>query len=374
MIQLSSRLRACSKAFAFAFALLMSSAQANVIFFGDSLSDMGNNTWVTGSGFSGAPITNQPTAAARLLWPNLLVSALDGKPVTTNDPYLSSSRRQTGYNPLVDNVNYAYASAESGADYVNDLDNSKGYPPYIDCQQPGLIDKTHACVPGVLLQVQSYLQEVSNQPSPHTMFIIWVGGNDFFNDVSKLLASAKGSTELLSRGFNQLNHLFSGYPVVSTGVTFSNPVSNIRKTVDRLLKAGVDKKQIYVFNLPDLSKAPAAVALAKGNKLVLGAISVLSAIYNTSLKADLCYNWFDKNGNLPANHVYSISSLFNLIESNSALHKKYHLTDLVDSCVDKGEAPVCQGFAFFNGKHPTLEVEHVVSDYFHAHLNGGGIQ
>ena len=107
MIQLSSRLRACSKAFAFAFALLMSSAQANVIVFGDSLSDMGNNTWVTGSGFSGAPITNQPTAAARVLWPNLLVSALDGKPVTTNDPYLSSSRRQTGYNPLVDNVNYA---------------------------------------------------------------------------------------------------------------------------------------------------------------------------------------------------------------------------------------------------------------------------
>ena len=160
----------------------------NIIIFGDSLSDMGNNTWVTPEGgVTGAPITNQPTPAtghelgiAKLLWPNILVGYINHTPLDVNDPILYSKLNKL--NPNEQDVNYAYASAETGYNYLDDT-SSAAYPPYVTskCTQGPGIHYNVACVPGVLIQMDLYFNSITAQSiNPNTKFIIWAGANDVF--------------------------------------------------------------------------------------------------------------------------------------------------------------------------------------------------
>jgi len=352
----------------------------NIIIFGDSLSDMGNNTWIVGKGYHGAPITNQPTAAAKVLWPNLIVSQIHGTPLSPHDPFLFS-QSASPHDPLQDDVNFAYASAETGANYLNDLDFSRGYPPYVHCAKPGLVDATHSCVPGLIAQVQLYLTQVQQQPNPNTVFILWAGGNDFFNNVSKLLAH-QTTLSHLKLGLQQLASAYGTHQWPHTGgVVYSHPVQNIRQAVTLLVQHDVPLANIYVLNLPDMSKVPAARDMVQAfadsfvkahphfaalkstiENLLSGAIRFMSASYNTALRLALCFNQTEPN--LAQHHLFKINAMFKQIETNKALDKKYGLTNITDSCVDKGDAPECKGYAFYEIKHPTLAVEHVLADQF----------
>lgn len=338
----------------------------NVIIFGDSLSDagnpkgklsepedVGNNSWVQVKGKVGAPITNLDVKSNRhLLWVNYFMNQyFDGQNI-----YPASHVKSLQLDPTKDSISYAWASAETGLSYINDaIYPTPTFYAHNDknCMThgPGEIGSKNACVPSVGLQIQRYLADVNNHPNPHTLFIIWAGGNDILNNVGKLYtasAHAKASIK------DKLKHLLSYLSInptwsMSNPNAYSNPVLQILEAKDRLVKAGVSPKQIYVIDLPDLSKTPAAVDFAEGNSLLLGIMKVVTSTYNTNLRIALAYNLFNK-ANLPSSHIFSANEVFKRVINDPL---KYGFINVKDSCVDKDNLPYCKGYLFFDDKHPT---------------------
>lgn len=356
------------------FATTTFAAPSNVIVFGDSLSDagmntsfatgdVGNNAWVPTSGKIGAPITSlDATTNTHPLWINdFLAIILPGAVL------YPSSQAASPYN---NNIDYAYASAETNAHFLNDL-SSNAYPPYVGtadgCTGPGQVSPTLSCVPGVLSQINTYLSAVQNKPNPNTLFILWAGGNDIFNNIAKLMSGLKTA----NNGYNypemskQAQAAVELNPTTATSAELSTPIRNLLEAKDTLVAAGVNVNNIYVINLPDISRTPAANALTNGNKTILGILSAVSQSYNNNLLSALSENIFDQH-NLPKNHVLSAYDWFNDILNNPA---KYNLTNTTDSCVTDKQDPLCNGFVFFNDKHPTVAVGEIIGQNVAAAIN-----
>lgn len=339
----------------------------NIIVFGDSLSDAGpnlksndtgNNDWVITTNKVGAPITSVDILSSNHpLWINYVANTL--LPNSSVIPYHMLKTPQDAY---YYNIDYAYASAETNEHYLNDLDTEHAYPSYVDenCTHPGFVAANLACVPGILKQIDIYLTDVNKHPNPNTLFIIWAGGNDIFNNTAKLLSSFKKET--VNNNIAQFlikTVMFNPQPLTNfSNNFFSYPVYNILKAKDKLIAAGVNVNQIYILNLPDLARTPAAYALAKGKSTLLTLFHLLTKTYNESLLLALSKNIFNKN-NLSANHIISIYDFFNTVLNSPA---QYQLTNVTDSCVSVSGDPHCIGFVFFNEKHPTVQMEKLIAD------------
>jgi len=349
----------------FALVLSMSAFSApirHIIIFGDSLSDagentpaedVGNNFWAVAQGKTGAPIVNMDTRTqTHPLWVNWF-SELQ-HPRDTLHPWRLLNDKEL--DPAVHSVNYAFASAETGDHWLNDISGEK-YPPYVDaiCHAPGKIGPKTACVPGVLKQVQLYLNAV-HHPDPDTVFIVWAGGNDMLNNITKAfqLFSQQGIKDIAGKLLNQFENLTAHTQkknLSPAAPDFSDPLINLLAAKDRLIEAGVKPEQIYILNLPDLSKSPACILLSKGNPAILSAIHALSVAFNDGLSLTLSHNYFSDN-NLPESNILSVYDLLNEIIDNP---EKYGMTHLSQNCVLDGQTPECKGYVFFNDKHPTAE-------------------
>jgi phospholipase/lecithinase/hemolysin len=351
---------------------------SNLIVFGDSLSDaaslsleshmkkeqnVGNNYWIHTEGKIGAPISSEDAVSkTRPLWPNALMSdstLFDVNPNATRYIYPASQASHQGFSPLRYSINYAWASAETGNHYLNDLNHENPYDD-IACQTTGAgyLSSTISCVPGVLLQVTAYLKGVGNHPNPRTLIIIWAGGNDIFNNIAKVTHQNKQS----SKPILLLKMLNVAYPVWSNEKNdepLSNPVQNLKQAVKILIQAGVPAQNIYVINMPNLANTPAAQEFTKGNKTMLYALTVITEIFNTVLRVNLAFD-------LPNGNIISASKEFNEIVKN---HQKYGFDKLFHSCVQDNAAPDCQGYVFLNGKHPTTEVHRLLANYLKDILN-----
>ncbi len=257
--------------------------------------------------------------------------------------------------PATHSISYAFASAETGSNYLNDFPDT---PVTVNavCPMPGLMtDKQLGCVPGVLKQIDLYLAAVPH-PAPDTTFYIWAGGNDIFNNVKRLLALTpkKKTGALVDTNFTT--------PLTASLTTsisdrlraklpsFSFPLLNLLKAKDRLIAAGVKPEQIYFINLPDLAKTPAGINLANGNRVVLGIVHSLALTFNTGLKQILTNHPLSKH-NLPASHIISSYQILDEIFMDpDYFNMKY--TDR--NCVADGKDPLCAGYVFFNEKHPSV--------------------
>lgn len=308
------------------FGLLFSSSvnasvPSNIIVFGDSLSDVGNNTWIEATG---TPFTNQDERANKYAWPSYLSKQICHKPALPSSAYFSRSRNNS--------VVYAYASSDTSADYLA-ADWPKAVPvPAVNaaCTAPGLLRDGQGyvkstCVPGVLKQIDLYLSK-KHAPNPNSVFIIWAGANDLFYKLPSGIPPQK---------------------IIETAVT------NLLQAKNKLLENGVTPQQIYVLNLPDLSLTPYAIKY--GLKL-----TELTNGFNAYLLQALTNNADPKNPGLPSNHVISMFDLLNDVVKSP---EKYDLTNTQDSCVDKSETPLCQGYVFYNMKHPTAAMHKIIANY-----------
>lgn len=347
-----------------------------VIIFGDSLSDAGmntpnqdrgNNLWIKTQGKTGAPITSlDPETRTHPLWVNQLTHFR--LPGNTLYPLRMMLMQQA--NPATHSINYAYASAETGNHFLNDI-SGKAFPPYVDqiCKKPGQISANIACVPGVLKQIQMYLDAVGHKPAPDTLFIIWAGGNDILNNINKARAF------LHSQGFKKLSAVLlqslmgaskDGRPQIPHAVIpeLSAPIDNLLEAKDKLIAAGIQPEQIYVLNLPDLSKTPAGMQLSGGNPAFLHAIQLMITGFNEMLALALTHHPFNDN-NLPASHILSMYELLNKILDHP---EKYQLTQLSGNCVADRKAPLCTGYVFFDNKHPTVKTGQIIAEWVADHL------
>ncbi len=326
----------------------------NMIFFGDSLSDVGNNTWILMDGEIGAPITNLNNQNHKYLWPNYLVTEKLKKEV-----YPSS---QINLAPFNDNVSYAYASADSSDNYLNTDWPQKDTPaPYINqsCTQPGVIKDemgtiVSTCVPGLLKQVDIYLAQVKYKPNSKTIFFIWVGANDLLNYYTAYMSHSFLRKLLIER--------FSLPSTNELDKIELQAVSHINASKKKLIDAGVKAEMIYILNLPDLSRTPAvrtnnswALKILYGKKNLEKSLSDMSRNFNQKLQSQQS----EEKYSIPVSHYVSI---WNLLDDIISHPDKYHLNNISESCAAKQAMPACIGFLFYNARHPTTAVNKIIAD------------
>jgi len=307
------------------------SSQGNLIVFGDSLSDNGNNTWVFATG---APITSLDEEGNRFTWVNYLA-----KKLFNNSVYPIHEVGQDKSRILSNNINYAYASADTSNDFLAaDWPDNKSIPTAnLACKNPGLLKNSDgkvisSCVPGLLNQVEAYLNDVHHTPNSNTLFFIWAGGND----------------------------LFYKLPLgVSPKDIITVAVSNIVNAKNKLIASGISPKNIYVLNLPDLSKSPYAIE----HSLQL---TELTIAFNTTLQMALTTS-VNGSTNAPL-QVSHIISIFDLLNEMTAAPTQYNFSNLQESCVKDAEIPLCKGFLFYDGKHPTATAHHYIADYVSSRI------
>ena len=331
-----------------------------MIFFGDSLSDVGNNTWVfMDNGFSiGAPITNPNDENQKYLWVNYLAQAKLGNPV-----YPSSS--QLHLDPLNDSISYAYASAVTDNEYLNiDWPQNPEGNPYVNtvqCTQAGgagtiknsMGEIISTCVPGVVKQVEIYLKNVAYKPNPATVFFIWAGSNDlayYLKSYIKLNNCIPSRDELLS--------------------IEKTTVNNINEAKNKLIDAGVKSDQIYILTLPDSSKTPAVLTSDSSwkwyiTKILFTLSSTLSETVN-NFNRQLVFQHEEGKYAIPRSHYIDIADLFDRMITSPNL---YGLRNIDGSCVLKNGTPVCSGFLFYNNQHPTTYVYKIIADKVASVLN-----
>lgn len=336
----------------------------NMIFFGDSLSDVGNNTWILMDGVVGTPIVNPDEQNRKYLWVNYLVEKKLGKFVyPSNQPNLS---------PVNDNIDYAYASADSSNHYLNtDWPQKKPADPSINplCTQPGLIKDetgtvTSTCTPGLLIQVDDYLKAVQYKPSPNTVIFIWSGANDLLNYFTDYIS----------------HYVINKFSMPANSVledVAKQAVLNVNAAKQKLIDAGVSPENIYILNLPDLSRTPAIRDLSKtsaidastgwksklkiwvlklyGIENIENSLSNLTQDFNTNLQLQTDAEKY----HIPVSHYVQINTQLNKIIADPS---QYKLTNIDESCVAKKEIPLCTGFLFYNKKHPTTYVNQLISD------------
>ncbi len=348
------------------------SAISNIVVFGDSLSDSGNNKNLTTSAppdITKAPITNiDPDEAAKSTWITYLIKQLNPNATIINWKTFS-----TGSLPerMLTNVNLSWASAETGKGYIDD--HSSPAQPNQDCKEPGLdpIHPTKNCVPNVQTQIHLYFNRLNAPPNQNTLFIIFAGSNDILNELYRL-----GHTPTPA----DINRIIT------------NSITNLGKAVTELEGQGVSEKNIVVFNLPDLSKGsdvatnPALQQLtgiivpAYNNKLskVISELGVI--IYDDSswmsgvLQSDNSReaNHFRPKG-IPGSNC--ISGRYGNPKIGT-FYQGYFISNCASNTPDpnpSGSAKYLNYF-FVNGKHPTTYAQKQLSfdicKHLSSHYNG----
>jgi phospholipase/lecithinase/hemolysin len=316
---------------------LASEITRNAIFFGDSLSDVGNNHWIYGKG---APLTNPGSNHHAYLWVNYLLK-------NYNKVIYPSSKIGQRNNPYIDSVDYAYASANTSNDYLNaDYPSATSVPPVNKkCTYPGLIkEKGYACVPGVLKQVDLYLFSLKKhsyaKPNPETVFFIWAGGNDLFYGYQSIAETFLGKMRAL---------LYP--PTVSALAT--RAVSNIILAKEKLMAAGVKENKIYILNMPDLSKTSGVLMAAKNmhqplKYLFIRSIHKMAENYNLLLRQKLT----NKNAVIDMNGLFK-----NMLQHPS----DFNLTNTENNCKAAHALPACKGYLFYDIKHPTTLIHQEIA-------------
>lgn len=337
-----------------------SDKKTNVIIFGDSLSDVGNNQWVEVSGRLGAPFTNQDKQTGnRLIWVNELVAHFQADKEVSPSSNIAITKLNASFN----NISYAWGSAETGNHYINDEIKSAPYATYNDeaCQKfgSGQIGVENACIPGVQLQVAQYLKDVQYHPNPHSIFILWAGGNDLFNNFMKLYTSGRDLQSLIIESLSVTNnHL----PETSD---LSYPIANLLKAKNDLVDAGISPNQIYVIDLADLSTLPAMKKLVKINPAIPEFMHMLTIVFNGNLISAMTNT--DAKYDLPESHIYFSTQLMDEVIKDPAA---MGFTNVKDSCVDNAAEPVCEGYLFYDDKHPTVATGKILGKKFSEYLAG----
>lgn len=306
-----------------------SNAHTLAYFFGDSLTDShttnnlspfevddwrGNNAWGTTdeTGKVGAPYTSAESdynSNYRPMYPNYLVSEFG---VLNNSIFPIRIAKDLGINPQEVSINYAYSGAESIDGYTID-DNpviSKALSVAV-CNEPGLIGESAEamiCVPGLLKQVQLYLEDMpGNQASPEALYFLWAGGNDIKNNFSLIKTKAAAN--------------------------------NVVTAVNLLLNAGAKENNIVVLNMPDMGTVPAA----NGIPMISMLFTLHSNHYNDALNDGL--------------EAYPDVVLISAFDELGRIVGSGDYTNTTDACTTVNIAlPECYDYVWWDGIHPTNDV------------------
>jgi phospholipase/lecithinase/hemolysin len=279
------------------------------VVFGDSLSDPGNASALTGANFPptppyAGPFSNGPTAA-QYLAQQLGVSVQLGWPAAS-----------LGAN------NYAVGGARNGTGNYNvEIDR----PPGLGATFPVLAQT------GIQRQIERYASQNPAVPDPgDTLFMVWGGPNDVF-----LGAETGGDPNLYIP--SALNDLAN----------------------DLLMLAGMGARHILVPGMADLGLTPEARGLGPAG---MAGLSALSEAYNGGLTQLLS---FLDQALAPLDvdfYGFDTAGYFSLITSDPAA---FGFTNTTEACLFAGGAlPSCSGYLYFDNVHPTTAAHQLLAAQF----------
>lgn len=200
-------------------------------------------------------------------------------------------------------------------------------------------------------EVSDYLFEHSDRASEDSLFIIWIGANNylhFYGDPQKNLEN------------------------VNKGIAYN---------LTRLVKAGA--KHILVLNLPDLGKMPLAAVTESEKEL-----SHFTALHNRALAETITklnrtfpkVQWISYDVNQLVNEILSspaeygfdnIKDTCNLSEVDK--FSKKSVLQVTARTVSSGTVDACQGYLFFDPVHPTAAMHQLMADRVRNMLKEAGI-
>jgi outer membrane lipase/esterase len=269
-----------------------------VYLFGDSVSDGGNNNLVFG-GLTGpnptsatfigslpyaAPAGQRPTYSNGPIWFNSFASSLG----------LASYAQPS----LAGGGNYAFGGARMAVD-------GTGVPPFIPAPFPAS------------LQTQLNGHLATTPVSPTALYIVAGGGNDARATADAVAANPANIVSITTSGA-------TAYAAATAQI------------VGTLRAAGASN--IVVWNTPDLSKTPAALA---GGAASVGAASFITGAYNSALNSAL------------AGSGAQIFDLAGLVGSFAANPAAFGFTNVTQACGFSGNNCDAASALFWDAIHPT---------------------
>lgn len=280
------------------------------VVFGDSLSDAGNASAMTGANFPptppyAGPFSNGPTAAQALAQ-KLGVAVQLGWPAAS-----------PGAN------HYAVGGGRNGTGNYNVEINR---PAGLGAAFPALAQT------GIQRQIERYASQHPTVPSAFdTLFMVWGGPNDVFLGAETI--GADPSVYIPSA----LNDLAS----------------------DLLMLAGMGAQHILVPGMADLGLTPEARALGPAG---MAGLSALSAAYNGGLTQML---GFLGQALAPLDvdfYGFDTAGFFSRVTSDPSA---FGFTNTTDACLFAGGAlPNCSGYLYFDNVHPTTAAHQLLAAQF----------
>lgn len=201
-------------------------------------------------------------------------------------------------------------------------------------------------------EVESYLVEHQDKASPDSLFVVWIGANNYLGMPPEVEKTIKE---------------------VNTGITHS---------LQRLVEKGA--KHILVFNLPDLGRTPAAIEFES-----IPEMTYFSARHNEDLAktmVDLKQNysdveWLYFDMNTEFNEVLEHASEYGFTNitgtcSNSVVDEitKTSILKMVASVKPRGKSDACDGYLFFDLVHPAALAHKVMAEKARAMLDAAGVE
>ncbi len=286
-------------------------AYNGIVFFGDSLSDSGNNYFALGPVTAPAPpITPNGAITSNTFIPSLpfLGASI---PVYSNGPvWASLFAQQMGLASSAlpslsgSGMNFAFGGARTGG--------TTGFPFSLTDQVNQFLGATGGSAPGSFL------------------YVVAGGGND-----------ARDALGAIGMGANV-------YATIgSASFSYANNVGNM---VDKLQNAGA--KNIVVWNTPNLGTAPAVLAqgptaAALGTSVALAMNGALA----TRLAGEVGVQTFD---------------LFGAVAGIIANPAAYGLSNVTDACI--GGACTANEYLFWDGIHPSARGHEILAQAVYAQV------
>ncbi|MGJ3500135.1 Esterase EstP precursor [Piscirickettsia salmonis] len=289
------------------------------IFFGDSLSDVGN--YPVGSSEPYVPVTN-PYQGYRayyggsvgVIWPQIITRELYNQGGFSS-PFVVASRVTNQRNHQVTpdvSLDYAWASAVTGDVYTN-----RQGQVLKECSEPS---QRPLCIPGLAKQVGLYLDAHQGQADPKAVYFLWAGGNDMFNNIANVIS------------------------LRWTRIAWS-PAQNIADAAAKLANAGA--RHIIIINLPNVAYTPALVQ----KKYLKGLVTFITRHFNQHLKDDSIQALMPYKVQ-PV--VVDVAKLFEDIYMKKRPFETLKIRNLANVCQEDQKAAEenCSNYLFWNKKHP----------------------
>lgn len=291
-------------------ATAMALPYSNLVIFGDSLADSGNNAiFLDGSG--------PPPGTLRTTTPMLDPVQISTLPYNTNrysngmvwTEYFAGRMGMSAAPSLAGGSNFAFGGANVGP-------NGSSFP-------FSLLD-----------QVSSFFSSTGGVASPNALYVLEGGGND-----------ARGIFELAAGG-------------ADPGAMIAAYALNMANIIGQLKAAGAE--DILLMNVPDISKIPAIQALGPA---VAAQASMLVASMNGALAAAL-------GGLSPAQldgvRLFDLCGLLDAVYADPAT---YGFNNVTDACAANAACIANpDGYFFWDGIHPTTAAHRIFAEAAFAAL------